>query len=96
MHDATACITTQPAERATIASGTDKDFHATAPHKASSTLARGVYHIENIAIYEEYRTRLANVPAGRGNYLFAQSQKFILKEGRTWLTKVSAPQGGSA
>jgi NIPSNAP protein len=67
-----------------------------APHEGSSTLAYGIYHIENLAAYEAYRARLADDPLGRENYLFAQSEKFILKEERTWLKNVSAPQGGSA
>jgi len=68
---------------------------AAPPHEGSPTLAYGIYHIENLAAYEACRARLADVPQGRENYLFAQSQKFILKEDRTWLTNMSAPQGGS-
>ncbi|WP_299613890.1 NIPSNAP family protein [uncultured Tateyamaria sp.] len=66
-----------------------------APHEGSSTLAYGIYHIENLAAYEAYRARLTADPLGRENYLFAQSEKFILKEDRTWLTNVSAPKGGT-
>ncbi|MEO0765244.1 MAG: NIPSNAP family protein [Pseudomonadota bacterium] len=66
-----------------------------APHEGSATLAYGIYHIENLAAYEVYRARLAADPVGRENYLFAQSEKFILKEDRTWLTCVSKPMGGT-
>ena len=63
-----------------------------APHEGSSTLAYGIYHIENLAAYEAYRTRLAQDPLGQENYRFAQAEKFILKEDRTWLTCVSEPR----
>ena len=64
-----------------------------APHEGSATLAYGIYHIESLAAYEVYRARLAAAPVGRENYLFAQSEKFILKEDRTWLRSVTT--GGS-
>jgi hypothetical protein len=60
-----------------------------APHEGSSTLAYGIYHVKSLADYEAYRARLANDPLGRENYEFAQSQKFLLREDRTWLRKVS-------
>lgn len=65
-----------------------------APHEGSSTLAYGVYSIENLAAYEAYRARLAIDPLGKENYEFAQSEKFILKEDRTFLRLASAPHGG--
>ena len=64
-----------------------------APHEGSSTRAYGIYHIENLAEYEAYRARLAADPLGRENYAFAQSEKFITREDRTWLTCVSTPPG---
>ncbi|MBM2292462.1 NIPSNAP family protein [Sulfitobacter pseudonitzschiae] len=60
-----------------------------APHEGSSTLAYGIYHVKSLADYEAYRARLAEDPLGRENYEFAQSQKFLLREDRTWLRKVS-------
>ncbi|UOA28541.1 MULTISPECIES: NIPSNAP family protein [Roseobacteraceae] len=60
-----------------------------APHEGSSTLAYGIYHVKSLADYEAYRARLAEDPLGRENYAFAQSQKFLLREDRTWLRKVS-------
>ena len=60
-----------------------------APHEGSSTLAYGIYHIPSLAEYEAYRARLAQDPLGQKNYRFAQAEKFILKEDRTWLTCVS-------
>ncbi len=62
-----------------------------APHEGSSTLAYGVYSIENLAAYEAYRARLADDPLGRENYAFAQERRFILREDRTFLTLASTP-----
>ncbi len=64
-----------------------------APHEGSSTLAYGIYTIESLAAYEAYRARLADDPLGRENYLFAQHEKFLLREDRTFLTCVSKPHG---
>lgn len=62
-----------------------------APHEGSSTLAYGIYNIESLAAYEEYRKRLAADPLGQENYAFAQKEKFLLREDRTFLKLVSAP-----
>jgi len=64
-----------------------------APHEGSATRAYGLYSIESLAAYEAYRARLAADPLGRENYAFAQSERFILKENRTFLTLASAPHG---
>lgn len=61
-----------------------------APHEGSSTLAYGIYNIESLAAYEAYRTRLAADPLGRENYDFAQAGKFLLREDRTFVKKVSS------
>ena len=63
------------------------------PHEGSSTLAYGVYSIPSLAEYEAYRARLADDPLGRENYAFAQAEKFILREDRTFLKLASAPHG---
>ncbi|NSX55952.1 NIPSNAP family protein [Parasulfitobacter algicola] len=62
-----------------------------APHEGSSTLAYGIYNIASLSEYEVYRTRLATDVLGRQNYEFAQKEKFILREDRTFLKLVSAP-----
>lgn len=64
-----------------------------APHEGSSSLAYGIYNIESLAAYEAYRARLAADPLGRQNYEFAQQERFLLREDRTWLTLASAPHG---
>ena len=63
-----------------------------APHEGSTTLAYGVYNIESLAAYEAYRARLAADTLGRENYEFAQREKFILREDRTFLTLASTPK----
>ncbi len=64
-----------------------------APHEGSSTLAYGIYNIDSLSDYEAYRTRLAADPLGQENYAYAQREKFLLREDRTWLTLASAPHG---
>lgn len=64
-----------------------------APHEGSSTLAYGIYNIASLADHEAYRARLAADPLGRENYDFAQTEKFILREDRTFLKLASTPQG---
>ncbi len=64
-----------------------------APHEGSSTLAYGIYNIPSLAEYEAYRERLAADPLGCENYAFAQSEKFLLREDRTFLKLVSTPHG---
>lgn len=66
-----------------------------APHEGSTTLAYGIYSIPSLAAYEAYRARLAQDPLGRENYAFAQKEKFILREDRTWLTLASNPHGSA-
>ena len=60
-----------------------------APHEGSSTLAYGVYNIENLATYEQYRQTLTADPLGQRNYELAKREKFILREDRTFLKKAS-------
>ena len=67
-----------------------------APHEGSSTRAYGIYNIPSLAAYEEYRARLARDPLGRENYAFAQAEKFLLREDRTFVKLVSAPHIGPA
>jgi hypothetical protein len=62
-----------------------------APHEGSSTVAYGVYHVENLADYEAYRVRLAADAAGRENYEFAKREQFIRREDRMFLKLASGP-----
>ncbi|MFK7858069.1 MAG: NIPSNAP family protein [Granulosicoccus sp.] len=62
-----------------------------APCEGSTTLAYGIYNVASLAEYEQYRARLAKDPVGQKNFAFAQSEKFILQEERTFLTLASSP-----
>ena len=62
-----------------------------APHEGSATTAYGLYSVESLAAYEQYRTRLRDDPVGRANYDFAKRERFILKEDRIFLRLASAP-----
>ena len=59
-----------------------------APHEGSATTAYGIYNIESLAEYEAYRARLRADPRGRGNFEFAQRERFIRREDRLFLTRV--------
>ena len=62
-----------------------------APHEGSSTTAYGVYNIDSLAAYEQYRARLSADPVGRANYDFAKREQFIRREDRMFLRLASAP-----
>lgn len=67
------------------------------PHEGSATTAFGVYDIADLSAYEAYRARLRDDPLGRANYDFARRERFILKEDRLFLRRVSTPHAtGSA
>ncbi|MEL6681719.1 MAG: NIPSNAP family protein [Pseudomonadota bacterium] len=67
-----------------------------APHEGSTTLAYGIYNIPSLAAYEDYRAKLAADPLGQENYSFAQREKFILREDRTFLRLASTPHQGTS
>ena len=67
-----------------------------APHEGSATLAYGIYNVASLAEYEAYRARLAADPLSRENYAFAQRERFILREDRTWLKLASKAAGAKA
>ncbi len=62
-----------------------------APHEGSATTAYGLYNVESLAAYEQYRSRLRDDPLGRENYAFAKRERFILKEDRLFLRLASLP-----
>jgi hypothetical protein len=45
---------------------------------------------ESLAAYETYRARLKNDPKGRVNFEFAERERLILKEERTFLRQVTS------
>lgn len=60
-----------------------------APHEGTTTMAYGVYNIESLAAYEEYRKKLSQDPLGQQNYEFAKREKFLLREDRAFFKNAS-------
>jgi len=59
------------------------------PHEGTDNIAYGLISFESLAAYEAYRTRLKAEPEGAANFEFAQSERFILSEERTFLRQVT-------
>ena len=67
------------------------------PHEGSNDVAWGLIGFDSLASYESYRARLKADDEGRANFEWAQRQRFILREERSWLqdvagTRALAPQ----
>jgi hypothetical protein len=58
------------------------------PHEGSNDVAGGLIGFDSIAAYERYRLALKTDAEGRANFELAQSQRFILREERSWLEDV--------
>jgi hypothetical protein len=58
------------------------------PHEGTNTIAYGLISFSSLAAYEAYRARIKADKDGHENFQFAQAQKFILAEERTFLRKV--------
>jgi hypothetical protein len=54
------------------------------PHEGTNHEAWGLIAFGTLADYEAYRTRLRKDPEAMENFQFAQREKFILKEERTF------------
>jgi hypothetical protein len=59
------------------------------PHEGTNNIAFALISFESLAAYEAYRTRLRADQDGAENFRFAEQQKFILGEERTFLRKVA-------
>ncbi|MCI4429753.1 MAG: NIPSNAP family protein [Burkholderiales bacterium] len=59
------------------------------PHEGSNDVAWGLIGFDSMAAYERYRATLKSDAEGRANFEFAQAQRFILREERTWLKDVT-------
>lgn len=60
------------------------------PHEGSNDVAWGLIGFDGLAAYERYRATLKTDAEGRENFAFAQRQRFILREERSWLEDVAA------
>lgn len=61
------------------------------PHEGTNNIAWALISFESLAAYEAYRTRLKADKAGADNFAFAQKERFILSEERTFLQPVEKP-----
>lgn len=59
------------------------------PHEGTNDVAWGLIGFAGLAEYEAYRARLKADPEGRANFEFAQRERFILREERSWLQDVA-------
>jgi hypothetical protein len=60
------------------------------PHEGTNNIAHALISFESLAAYEAYRARLRSDPAGKANFEFAERERFILSEERTWLRPVTS------
>jgi hypothetical protein len=60
------------------------------PHEGTNNIAFALISFENLAAYEAYRAGLRVDSEGMANFSFAEENKFILAEERTFLRKVTA------
>jgi hypothetical protein len=60
------------------------------PHEGTNYVAHALIGFESLAAYEAYRARLRDDPKGRANFEFAERQRLILKEERTFLRPVAS------
>jgi hypothetical protein len=58
------------------------------PHEGTNDIAHAMIGFDSLAAYEAYRARLRQDPAARANFDFAQAERFILRETRTFLEQV--------
>jgi NIPSNAP len=58
------------------------------PHEGTNDVAWGLIACESLAAYEAYRTRLKGDPEACENFSFAQRERLILREERTFLERV--------
>jgi hypothetical protein len=58
------------------------------PHEGTDNIAWGLISFDSLAAYEAYRKRLKVDREGAANFEFAQKERFILSEERTFLRQV--------
>lgn len=58
------------------------------PHEGTNNIAYGLISFRSLADYEAYRARLKSDADGAENFRFADAQRFILAEERTFLRRV--------
>lgn len=58
------------------------------PHEGTNNIAFGLISFQSLAAYEAYRARLKEDAEGAANFQFAEENRFILAEERTFLRQV--------
>jgi hypothetical protein len=59
------------------------------PHEGTNDIAWGLISFDSLAAYESYRATLKADPEGRANFEWAQRERFILREERTFVEQVT-------
>jgi hypothetical protein len=59
------------------------------PHEGTNNIAFALVSFESLAAYENYRARLRADPEGIANFGYAEENKMILMEERSFLRKVA-------
>jgi hypothetical protein len=59
------------------------------PHEGTNNIAFALISFENLAAYENYRARLRADAEGMANFGYAEENKIILAEERSFLRKVT-------
>ncbi|MES2751281.1 MAG: NIPSNAP family protein [Pseudomonadota bacterium] len=60
------------------------------PHEGTNNIAFALISFHSLADYESYRARLRADQEGAANFRFAEENKFILSEERTFLRQVES------
>jgi len=58
------------------------------PHEGTNTIAYGLISFPSLAAYETYRARIKADSDGAANFNFAQKERFIVAEERSFLRQV--------
>jgi NIPSNAP len=59
------------------------------PHEGTNDIAWGLIAFDSLAAYEVYRATLKADPQGRENFEWAERERFILREERTFVEGVA-------
>ncbi len=60
------------------------------PHEGTNNVALAMISFDSLAAYEAYRARLMQDEQGRANFEFAQRERFIMSEERSFLRPVAS------
>ena len=60
------------------------------PYEGTNDLAWALIAFDSLGAYEAYRANLKADPGGRENYAFARERRFILREERNFVERVTS------